>query len=66
MNLLLNAAKYTPAGGEVQLGVARAGEWAVVRVRDTGVGIPPEALEHIFELFYQAEESHQAPPQVKF
>jgi signal transduction histidine kinase len=55
INLLNNAAKYTNPGGQVWLSAAREGDEAVVRVRDTGVGIAPELLPHIFELFTQAE-----------
>lgn len=50
-NLLDNAANYTPAGGHVTVSVERRGDQAVVRVRDTGVGIPPEFLPHVFEPF---------------
>jgi PAS domain S-box-containing protein len=56
-NLLNNAAKYTDAGGRIDVGLAREGLQAVVRVRDTGIGISPEMQEHIFELFVQAEQS---------
>ena len=50
MNLLHNAAKYTPAGGHVTLKLEREGESAVVRVRDNGVGIAKEMLESVFDL----------------
>jgi PAS domain S-box-containing protein len=57
LNLLNNAAKYTPHGGHIWLTVElRKGE-AVVRIRDTGVGIAAEMLPRIFELFTQVEES---------
>jgi CheY-like chemotaxis protein len=56
-NLLNNAAKYTPDGGRVGLTVAHAGDTAEVRVRDTGVGIPPNLLPLVFDLFTQAERS---------
>ncbi len=55
VNLLNNAAKYTERGGSVWLTVERHDTEAVLRVRDTGVGIAPELLPHIFELFTQAE-----------
>ena len=57
VNLLTNAAKYTDLGGQVWLTVQQEGEEAVLRVRDTGVGIAPEILPRIFDLFTQAERS---------
>ncbi len=57
VNLLTNAAKYTADGGHISLAVQQEGDEAVLRVRDTGVGITPELLPHIFELFTQAERS---------
>ncbi len=56
-NLLNNAAKYTEAGGRVWLTVSREGGEAVLRVRDNGMGIPPEMLSTIFEMFTQADQS---------
>src|SRR6266850_73066 len=52
-NILSNAAKYTNGPGKVWLSLRREGRQAVVRIQDTGVGIPPEALEHVFEMFSQ-------------
>jgi PAS domain S-box-containing protein len=57
VNLLTNAAKYTDEGGHVWLTVQQEGGEAVLRVRDTGVGIAPEVLPRIFEMFTQAERS---------
>ena len=57
VNLLTNAAKYTDEGGRIELIVQQEGESAVLRVRDTGIGIAAELLPHIFELFTQAERS---------
>lgn len=54
-NLLNNAAKYTPAGGQINLDIARDGEQAVITVRDTGIGIPREALTSVFHMFSQLE-----------
>ena len=54
-NLLDNAIKYTPAGGEIRLTAARDGAQAVVRLVDTGHGIPPEKLHAIWDLFAQVE-----------
>lgn len=56
-NLLTNAAKYTPEGGHIWISVQQEGDTAVLCVRDTGLGISPEFLPHIFELFTQAERS---------
>jgi signal transduction histidine kinase/DNA-binding response OmpR family regulator len=56
-NLLNNAAKYTEEGGRVWLTVAREGEEVVLRVRDTGIGIPQEMLAYIFDLFTQINRS---------
>src|SRR5262249_55257809 len=56
-NLLNNAAKYTEEGGKIWLTVARENGQVALRVRDTGVGIAPETLPHIFDLFAQAERS---------
>jgi len=54
-NLLANASKYTPPGGAISLTVERGPTQAVVRVSDDGIGIPPEKLERVFELFAQAD-----------
>ncbi|MGH7265637.1 MAG: hybrid sensor histidine kinase/response regulator [Candidatus Rokuibacteriota bacterium] len=56
-NLLENAVKYTPAGGRIDVGVAVEGPDAVLRVRDTGLGIEPAILSRIFELFEQGDRS---------
>jgi PAS domain S-box-containing protein len=56
-NLLSNAAKYTPRGGEIRLAVRRQGENATVSVKDSGIGIASEMLPRIFELFVQAERA---------
>ena len=53
-NLLNNAAKYTDAGGEISLAAAREVNQIVVSVRDNGIGIAPEALPRIFDMFMQA------------
>jgi signal transduction histidine kinase len=57
VNLLFNAAKYTEAGGEVELSVEREQDEATVRIRDTGIGIAPDVLPHVFDLFVQANPS---------
>jgi PAS domain S-box-containing protein len=57
VNLLNNAAKYTPEGGDITLEASAEGEDAVVRVRDSGVGIPSQLLDHVFDLFAQGERT---------
>ncbi len=54
-NLLTNAVKYTPASGTITVEVEPVGAEAVLRVRDTGIGIAPELLPRIFDLFVQSE-----------
>jgi signal transduction histidine kinase/ActR/RegA family two-component response regulator len=56
-NLLNNAAKYTPEGGRITLAVGRDRNDVVLRVRDNGVGISPDLLPHIFDLFSQGRRS---------
>ena len=53
-NLLNNAAKYTDTGGRIWFDVRRDGDVLVATVRDTGIGIPPEALPRVFDMFAQA------------
>jgi signal transduction histidine kinase len=57
VNLLINAAKYTDAGGEVSLSVEHDEGEAIVRIRDTGIGIDPDLLPYVFDLFVQADPS---------
>lgn len=59
LNLMSNAINYTPAGGEIRIGLRRVGNEAHVYVSDSGPGIPPEDLPHIFERFYRGR--HQRP-----
>ncbi len=54
-NLLHNACKYTPRQGRVSLTLRRDGDWAQVRVSDSGEGIPADMLERVFELFMQVK-----------
>src|SRR5262249_50753423 len=56
-NLLSNAIKFTPAGGSVELRAERAGEHVRVIVSDTGKGIQPEFLPHVFDRFQQGNSS---------
>jgi PAS domain S-box-containing protein len=57
MNLLNNAAEFTDPGGHVELGVTRAGSEVEIRVGDDGMGIDPELLPRVFDLFAQADTS---------
>jgi len=52
-NLLDNASKYTPADGAIALAAVASGEAVVITVSDTGIGITPQALPHVFDLFVQ-------------
>jgi len=56
-NLVSNALRYTPEGGAVTISAHREGSQVEVCVRDSGEGIPPEDLPHIFESFYRGEKS---------
>ena len=56
-NLLVNAAKYTNEGGRIWLSVRQEGDKAVLRVRDTGLGIAPAILPYVFDLFTQADRA---------
>jgi signal transduction histidine kinase/CheY-like chemotaxis protein len=58
-NLLTNAAKYTNAGGRIQVGVERRDDSAVMWVRDTGIGIAPAHLTSVFEMFMQVDRSNR-------
>ncbi len=57
INLVSNAIKYTPAGGEVIASLGKEGDRAQVTIHDNGPGIPAEDLPHIFERFYRIEKS---------
>jgi heavy metal sensor kinase len=61
LNLLDNAIKYTPAGGEVAVTAERQTERLCVHVRDSGPGIPPEQQPHLFERFYRVEKDRARP-----
>jgi signal transduction histidine kinase len=62
-NLLDNALKYTPPGGRITVSVGPEGEEAVLRVRDTGRGIPTDVLPHIFDLFVQGANPGDPVPE---
>jgi len=57
VNLLDNAIKYTPERGMIQLHVRGANGHAILEVADNGIGIPPDALPHIFERFYRVDQA---------
>lgn len=57
LNLIGNAVKFTPDGGEIKLSLSEEGEYAVMRVSDTGIGIADEDLPRVFDRFYQVEDS---------
>jgi signal transduction histidine kinase len=61
LNLLSNAVKFTAEGGSVAIECSRDGNNAHIAVRDTGVGIPPERLAHIFEPFVQVDRALNRP-----
>lgn len=56
-NLIDNAIKYTPAGGRVEVRLVETGGWAVLKVRDTGVGISAEDLPFVFDRFYRVDKA---------
>ena len=56
-NLLDNARRYTPSGGTVEVSLKPDEEFVTIRVEDTGVGIAPDHLEHIFERFWQVDQA---------
>ena len=60
-NVLHNAVKYTPPGGGIGIGLRKEGGQASVSIRDNGIGIPPEMLDHIFEPFAQLDRSFERP-----
>jgi signal transduction histidine kinase len=57
MNLLNNAVKYTPEGGEVRVSLKSDDRQASIAVADTGIGIPPEAVNRIFDRFFRVDKS---------
>ena len=55
LNILGNAIKFTPRQGRIELSVARSGDRVSIRVSDTGIGIPAEMVDHVFEPFFQVQ-----------
>lgn len=60
VNLVGNAIKYTPSGGRVIVGLCQTGDEVFVTVSDSGIGIPAEALPHLFDEFYRAPNARAA------
>ena len=60
LNLLDNAFRFTPRGGTVLVQVAPAGDQARLEVRDSGIGMAPDVLSHVFERFYQADPARSS------
>jgi signal transduction histidine kinase len=61
VNLLSNAIKFTPAGGRVEMSCSAEGDMGVIRVRDTGIGIPEDKLQAIFDPFVQVRSDLTRP-----
>jgi signal transduction histidine kinase len=55
LNVVVNAIKFTPAGGQIRLDATRAGYDVVLSVTDTGIGVPPDKVAHIFDPFFQVD-----------
>jgi signal transduction histidine kinase len=62
VNLLNNACKYTPPGGEIAVSVQRSEDAIVIRIRDSGVGIAPEMLSQVFDLYTRLHETRDNSP----
>lgn len=58
INLLGNAIKYTPCGGEISITLTHADDQSIVKISDSGVGMDEETRQHLFEPYYQGETSH--------
>ena len=57
MNIMTNAIKYTPEGGEINVSCFSVGDYATVVISDTGVGIPKEDIPHVFDRFYRVDKA---------
>ncbi len=61
-NLLTNAARYMNAGGEIRLSVTRDGDFVAMRVADKGMGLTPDLINHVFDMFVRGADSRSAAP----
>ncbi|HSL69860.1 MAG TPA: ATP-binding protein, partial [Longimicrobiales bacterium] len=61
LNLLTNAIKFTPSGGTVLVETEVTGEQVSIHVQDTGIGIPEDRLQAVFEPFFQVDRAHNRP-----
>lgn len=59
LNILMNAIKYTPSGGKIELKVNKDDSMLLISVQDTGIGIPTDELPHVFEEFYRAKNARE-------
>ena len=59
-NLLNNAAKYTPRQGRIELAAELSGDEATITVSDSGIGIPAEKIDRVFDMFTQIHESSES------
>lgn len=60
INIVSNAIKYTPDGGDIRLRLADRGNTVEIAVSDNGVGIPEEDIPHLFERFYRVEKARSS------
>jgi heavy metal sensor kinase len=63
VNLLDNAIKYTPEKGRIQLRVAASNRYSVLEISDNGIGIPADALPHVFERFFRVDKARTRDPE---
>ncbi|OQY95986.1 MAG: hypothetical protein B6D41_05540, partial [Chloroflexi bacterium UTCFX4] len=61
LNLVDNAVKYTPQGGEVTLGLTKDDAWVKISVHDTGIGIAPDHIPNLFDRFYRVDKARTPP-----